>query len=295
MIRAKRPVLIYLCLLPPALLLLLFSYAPAFSAFRHAFYEWDVGGTEKYIGVGNFRRMAADPVVLIAFRNLFLVLLVNVSVKLFVPLMVAVLIYRLRSEGGRYFYRVMFVIPMVVPAMVTTLLWGFIYSDSGILTEGMKAVGLARWTTGWLDDPKTALWAIIGVGFPFVWGFNLLICYAGLANISESVIEAAQIDGAGPLRRFFSIELPLISGQMKLLTILTLIGSVQQYDLPLILANRGGPGFETMLPGLWLYISGFSLNRMGYACAIGCVLFCLMLFFTVLNLQWVFRAKRMEG
>jgi raffinose/stachyose/melibiose transport system permease protein len=284
--RPRHLTLVYLGLLPTFLLLAVFSYIPIIIALTGAFYEWDVGGVSQFTGLSNFRRMLHDEALLKGFRNLLYMLSVSLTAKLFVPLIVAVLIFRLRKEGWRYFYRVLFVIPMVVPGMVNILLWGYIYSDAGLLTMGLQSLGVGHWTTGWLDDPRTTIWAIIMIGFPFVWGFNLLIYYAGLSNISESVIEAAEIDGASSLQRFFHIELPLATGQIKLLAILSIIQVMQQFELPMIL-TKGGPGYESMLPGYWMYLNGFSFNRMGYACAIGLLLFLLMLGVTILNMKYI--------
>jgi len=284
--KPRKLLYVYLAIIPTFALLATFNYCPILSALVHAFYEWDIGGIERFNGMENFRAMFEDRALIHGFQNLFFILIAALTIKLFVPLFVAVLIYRLPSERPRYLYRVIFVAPMVVPFMVNILLWRYIYSDAGILSELMRAMGLGSIITGWLDNPHTALIAMILVGFPFVHGFNLLIFYAGLSNIPESVIEASLVDGVSAFQRFFKIELPMVMGQVKLLSILTVIWTIQQYDLPLILTH-GGPGYETMVPGLWMYLMGFSFNRMGYACAIGFVLFVLMLGITILNMRYL--------
>ena len=281
---------IYLALLPTFVLLAIFNYWPVISAFAHAFYRWDPGGVEQFIGLGNALHMAHDWILWKGFGNLILVMLANVTVKMAVPLLVAVVTFHLRREGWRYFYRVLFVIPMVVPAMVGILIWQYIYSDAGILSTLLQGLGLSSWVRGWQSDPQTALWSIIGVGFPFVSGFALLVFYAGLMNIPESVLESAILEGAGRIRRFFTIELPLMMGQFRIILILTMIGTMQGYELFLIL-TRGGPGYETMVPGLWMYLCGFSFNEMGYACSIGLLLFLVMLTLTILNMKFI---KRQE-
>ncbi len=123
------------------------------------------------------------------------------------------------------------------------------------------------------------------MGFPFAGGINILIYYAGLAGISESVHEAAELDGARGIRKFLKVDVPLVMSQVKLLTILTVIGTVQGFEGMFIL-TKGGPGFKTMVPGLWMYMNAFSFQRMGYACAIGVILFLLILGLTVLNMRY---------
>jgi len=126
---------------------------------------------------------------------------------------------------------------------------------------------------------------VMFMGFPFAGGINILIYYAGLAGISESVHEAAELDGAKGLYKFLKVDVPLVMSQIKLLTILTVIGTVQSFET-LFIMTKGGPGFRTMVPGLWMYMNAFSFQRMGYACAIGVILFLLILGLTVLNLRY---------
>jgi raffinose/stachyose/melibiose transport system permease protein len=284
----KSSLLIYITLLPTFVLLSVFNYWPVCSAVGHAFYEWSPGGAERFIGLGNFGRILGDEILWKGFVNLFVVMMFSITVKLVVPMVAAVMIFHLGRERTRYLYRVLFVVPMIVPVIVNILIWNYIYSDAGILSSLLDILGLSNWKRAWLGDPHTALFSIIGVGFPFVSGFALLIFYAGLMNIEESVLESAAIDGAGSTRRFFSIELPLILGQVRLILILTIIAVMQGYELFLIL-TRGGPGYETMVPGLWMYLCGFSFNEMGYACAIGLLIFLTMLIFTILNMRFLKR------
>ncbi len=282
----RAPHAIYLALLPTFALLIIFNYWPIASAFFHSFFRWDPGGVEEYIGLGNFARLLHDRVMWKSFINLGIVMAASLTIKLAVPLGTALLIFHLRRESWRYLYRVLFVVPMVVPSMVVILLWQFVYADGGLLPSLLEAVGPASLARGWLSDPRTALGALIGVGFPFVSGFALLVFYAGLLNIPDSILEWARLEGAGWWRRFWRIELPLLLGQLRVVVVLTMIGTMQGYELFLIL-TRGGPGYSTIVPGLWMYLCGFSFNEMGYACSIGVVLFVAMLGLTALNLRLI--------
>ena len=138
------------------------------------------------------------------------------------------------------------------------------------------------------------LWSLAFIGFPFAGGINILVYYAGLAGIPESVHEAAVLDGATGLRKFLRIDVPLVLSQIKLLAILTIIAGVQSFEGVLIL-TRGGPGFRSMIPGLWMYFNAFSFQRMGYACAIGVILFLLILALTVLNLKYFRSSEELQG
>ena len=112
----------------------------------------------------------------------------------------------------------------------------------------------------------------MGIGFPWVDGFALLIFTAGLQSIPREILDAAAVDGAGPLERFRRIELPLVVGQIKLILVLNMIWTIQNFTSVLILTG-GGPGTSTMVPGMVLYQASFQNERMGYACAIGMAMF----------------------
>ncbi len=282
----RRGFSVYLALLPTFALIAIFNYWPVYSAFKHAFYRWDPGGIHIYIGVGNFVRLVHDPIFWKSLKNLMIIILVNSTIKIAIPLVVAVMIFHLTREKTRYLYRVLFVIPMVVPTMVTILIWSYIYSDAGMLSEFFRSVGLEQFNRAWLGSPSTALASVLGVGFPFVSGLALLVFYAGLMNISESIFDAARIEGARSVQLFLNIELPLLFRQVRVILVLTLLGAVQGYEIFLIL-TRGGPGYETMVPGLWMYLNGFSFNEMGYACCIGFVMFVFMLAITITNLKFI--------
>jgi raffinose/stachyose/melibiose transport system permease protein len=203
-----------------------------------------------------------------------------------VPLTIAKLIFSLSSDRARYFYRVLFLIPIVVPGVAVVMIWkGMIYGDDGFVNEFLRLIGLGDHTRGWLSHPRTVLWACALVGLPFANGIQILIYYAGLSSISESVHEAAHLDGASGVRKFFTIDVPMVLSQIKLLVILTIIAGVQGFE-GLFILTRGGPGFKSMVPGLWMYFNAFSFQRMGYACAIGVILFLLILTLTVLNLRY---------
>lgn len=282
----RNSIWIYLALVPTFGLIFTFNYWPILSALQHAFYQWDPGGIHRFIGFQNFVRLAGDSIFWKGVRNMLIVMIFSTTIKLSAPMIVAVLIFHLRRERSRYYYRVLFIIPMIVPAMVNLLIWRYIYADHGVLDELLHAIGLEHLIQPWLSSPTVSLFSILAVGFPFVSGFALLVFYAGLMNISESVFDSAKLEGVGPFRRFFSIELPLILRQFRVILVLTLLGAVQGYDIFLVL-TRGGPGYETIVPGLWMYLHGFSFNEMGYACSIGFVLFLFMLALTIANFRFI--------
>ncbi len=294
--RAREIMACYGLSLATLALLAVFVYLPVAWAFVSSFYEFEIGAPARFMGLGNYTELVArDPIVWPAFVNMVLFTLIAVVIRLTVPLLVAKLIISLPGERERYFYRVIFLIPIVVPGVAVQLIWsGLIYADRGLVNEVLNAAGLGGWATGWLSNPRTALLACAFIGFPFASGMEVLIYYAGLAGIPQSVNEAAALEGCTGLRKFFYIDVPMVMSQLKLILILTVIGGVQAYE-GLFILTKGGPGFATTVPALWMYYNAFSFQRMGYACAIGVALFAIIFGITVINLRYFKSTEELEG
>ena len=283
---------LYLILAPTFVLLAIFNVVPFVWAFVSSFYEFEIGESSTFVGLRNYTDYFHDYTFVQSFGNMLFLTIFALIVVIVVPLAVAKLIFSLTSERASYIYRILFLVPIVVPSVATILIWqGLIYSDVGVLNS--IAHGLAyvlgkhpeTFTHGWLNEPRTVLWAVAFIGFPFCAGINILIYYAGLTSIPDSVHEAALLDGASGVKKFMLVDVPLVMSQMKLLVMLTIIGGVQGFENILIL-TRGGPGFNSMVPGLWMYFNAFSFQKFGYACAIGVVLFVVIMALTIVNLKY---------
>lgn len=276
----------YLFLLPTLALLLIFNYYPAFSGIYHSFTDWNPAGETKWVGLDQFRALADNQYFRVGIGNMVL-LVITAMLKLIVPLIVAEMIFHLRSGTLRYVMRTAFVLQVIVPGVVGILIWVNIYDPTiGLANQFLGAVGLEHWQRSWLGDPDTAMWSIIFIGFPWVSVFALLIFYGGLISIPGEIFDAAEVDGAGPIRRFFNIDLPLLLGQVRLLVILTFIGVVQEFGL-VFLTTGGGPGSATYVPSLEMYYQAVRFNNFGLASAIGAVLFLVILIGTIINLRYV--------
>ena len=286
LVRLWRSRLSYLLLLPTFALLLTFNYYPAIRGLLCAFQEVRPGISEQWVGLGNFTRLLRDEVLRKSFLNMALLVAASVAKSVLFPLLIAALVSRVASERARYFFQTAFLAPIVVPGMVTILLWqGYILDpNSGLINKVLALVGVEG--PAWLGEHSTALLGVILVGFPWVGGVGFLVFLAGLLGIPRSLVESAQLDGAGGLRTFWSIELPLIKGPLKLVLVLTFVGSIQDFASILVLTN-GGPGTATLVPALHMYNMAFRFEQFGQGAAIGLVLFLLILAVTVLNLRLV--------
>ena len=277
----------YLMILPTIVLLLIFNYYPAFSGLYHAFTEWNPGSSTEWVGLANFRSLLHNRFFLTGLRNVAILVVVGVLKSLTVPLLVAELIFNLRNNTSRYLFRSLFIAPLVIPGVVTILLWNNIYDPTiGFLNQSLTALGLDSWTRTWYGDPGVALASILFIGFPWAQPFALLIFYGGLISIPNELFDAGRVDGASGLRRFWSIDLPLLMGQTKLLLMLGFIQSVQAFEIVYI-TTGGGPGVSTYTPTLELYYQAMRMAKFGVASAAGMFLFLLILVGTILNMRYV--------
>ena len=286
--RIYRYRFVYLMLIPTFALLLTFNYYPAFMGLYRAFFKWDIGLQPEFLGLGNFEKLfIRDDVFLKSLRHVSLLTSWRVISAVTFPFIVAELIFNLRSHVHKYTYRVLTILPAVVPGIVILLLWQFIYDGThGLLNAFLEGIGLEDWQQPWLGSPKTALYAVTFMGFPWVGGVTVLIYLAGLQGISDEVIDSSLVDGCSGLRRLFAIDIPLILGQFKLIIVLAVIGGLQGW-VAVFVMTAGGPGTASMVPGLWMYNNAFLWNKMGYASAIGMFLFVLIMGLTILNVKFV--------
>ena len=278
----------YLMLLPTFALLLVFNYYPALRGLLYAFQKVSPGISSEWVGLTNFRRMTEDYILLQSIGNMLILVAGNLAKSIVLPLLIAKLIASVLNARHRYLFQTLFLFPIVVPGMVGIMLWkGFIYdANVGLINQTLGALGFERAArTVWLDHTH-ALGAIIFTGFPWVGGIGFLIFLAGLLSIPISLTEAARIDGATWMSIFRRVELPLIIGQIKLVVILTFIGTMQDFGQILVM-TQGGPGTSTHVPALHMYYMGFRFDHFGYAAAIGLVLFVVVLGATILNMRFI--------
>jgi ABC transporter, permease protein len=273
---------------PAFVLMLIFSYYPPVDAFYHSLTNWN-GTTASWIGLKNFTRLFQDTLF---WRSCWTMVVLTLSCMLIgniCTIVLAELIYNCSNKRMSSFYRFMFVIPAIIPGIVTIMLWGKIIlsgQSNGVLNTILGAFGIKP--LGWFYSEDTVLWSIILYGFPWMGGTSFLIYLAGLNNISESVVEASKLDGIGTFKRVLFIDLPMLKGQIKYFLIMGLIGGIQGYTLQYAITN-GGPGdsYASMVPGYYMYKAAINDSEYGYSCAMGVVLFLMILVITIINNKFI--------
>lgn len=281
---------VYLLIVLPLALVLVFNYYPIINGFVHIFYRWDGDMIEEFIGLANLRKIMHDFDLWRSFIVVGIFICANLF-KMIIPIMAAVVLHHIINGRASYVYRVMFVIPMVVPSMVGLLMWKYFYEpNAGIANEVLRHFGILKPTEiiQWLSNEKLVIPSLVFAGFPWVGAFGVLIYLAGLQNISDDIYEAAEIDGAGALRIFWQIELPLIMTQVRINLILMIISTIQQWqNVYLFIGESGGPDGIATVPGLLVFREAFSRSYFGYGCAVGFLLFLVTLILTFFNNKFV--------
>jgi raffinose/stachyose/melibiose transport system permease protein len=284
--KAQMGLMGLLFIAPAIIMNLIFDWFPMFEGLVRSFYKWDGYKTAKFIALDNFIDIFKDDVFWTSMGNM-LFFLVMALILMFPTVIASVILFRIRNLKAQYLYRVLFCIPMVVPWMVILLMWQFMYNPQyGLFNRGLEALGLEALKQTWLGNSDLVKWCLVFMGFPFVTTNAALIYLGGLKSVSDSVWEAGALDGVGPLSRFFYLEMPLITGQFKLNLIGAISAAITGYGVQLVL-TKGGPGFASMVPGLYMYFSAFKSQKYGYASALGLVLFALSLLVTLATMRFI--------
>ncbi|GAA4470598.1 carbohydrate ABC transporter permease [Phytohabitans houttuyneae] len=241
------------------------GYAIYLSLFRNRL----IGGNS-FVGLDNYTQALQDGDFWSALGRVTLFLAVQVPIMLFLALLVALAIDSGRLYG-KGFFRVTIFLPYAVPAVVATLMWGFMYGTRfGLIGNINEALGVT------LPDPLSPDLVLASIGNIVTWefvGYNMLIFYAALRVVPASLYEAAEIDGAGQLRIIRAIKLPAIRGALVIATIFSVIGSFQLFNEPSILQDLAPNAITTYFtPNLYAYSLSFSGQQYNYSAAVAIVM-----------------------
>lgn len=280
----------YLFLLPLLIGVVCFAYYPPLLAIFRSFTSWDSGSEGVFIGFNNYKDLFRDQVFLDSIPTMLILSIPTLIISIVVPLIMAELVYHVRYGKAKSLYRVLVLLPIIAPGVIGTYIWTFIYQQDGGLLNSLLGVFGINANINWLNDADYVLFSMIFMGFPWVGGTNVLIYMSGLMDISPDVLEAARLDGAGPMRIIFKIHLPALIGQIRYFTVFGIIGAFQNYGMQVVLSNSGkvDPDITNsaiMVPGYYMYTQAFRHGRMGYACAIGTVLFLFVGLLTIITFK----------
>ena len=246
--------------------------------------NWDLFRPAKFVGLANYRSLFADdPLFEIALRNTVVYTVGTVVPTVFISLAVAGVLNR-KVKGINIFRTIIF-LPLAVSSVVMAVVWQFVFNtNNGLLNIMLGWVGIGP--VPWLNDPK---WAMLSLCTVSVWRsvpFATVILLAAMQGVPDNLYEAAKIDGAGEVRQFVSITVPLIRGAVSFVVVISIIHAFQAFDLVYVLTGgNGGPETATYVLGIMLFQHAFSFLEFGYASALAWVMFAILLVLTVLQLR----------
>jgi raffinose/stachyose/melibiose transport system permease protein len=279
----------------PALLLLgVFVYYPIVDNIRLSFFSWSAfSPAPEFVGLQNYRDMVDDPVFWRALRNNTAYAAVSLVFQVALALVLAAVLEEFVTPRLRAILRSIYFIPAVISITVAGLLFAFIYNPRfGLLNRALAAIGLPHWQHSWLGEQATAIWSIIAMSQWQSIGYTTVLFSVAIQRIPSELYEAARVDGAGRIRSFFTITVPMVREMTTLLIILTVSGAFLLFNEVMVMTG-GGPADSSQVLGTWMYRNAFLADNMGYAAALATFIFVLTLLFAVLQL-WVSRRRRVE-
>ena len=279
--RGRREALTGYALITPALLpFLCFVVGPLIGALVLSLYSYDLLTPAKFIGLNNYRYLLHDHRALNSLLVTGVFTLVSVVLHVVVGLALAVAVNRKMARILRYAVRVAIFFPVLISWAVVSMIAEYTLDPNfGFIPYYLGKVGIH---VNWFTDPHTALGAILGVDLWHTVGFSFIVLLAGLQVIPNHLYEAARLDGAGSVRMFRSVTLPLLSPSLFFVIVISFIGAFQIFE-PVHIITNGGPGDSTESIVQYIYEKGFTSLHMGYAATLGLLVMAVLLVVTLVQ------------
>jgi ABC-type sugar transport system permease subunit len=246
-----------------------FAIWPAIHTVYLSFLDWDGILPATTAGFANYAKVFTDPMLGPAVWHA-IALIVFFAV---VPVMFGLLMTALLASGvrGMTAFRMIFFLPQVLPLVAVGITWRWMYSDDGLVNEILRLVGLGGVTRAWLGDYDTALITLGLIGTWAMSGLCMVLFLAGAQKVDVALYESVALDGGGPVRKFFTVTLPALRGEITIASVITTIAALASFDLVFVTTN-GGPVNQTTVPGLLVYRLAFNESDIGTAAALAVVL-----------------------
>lgn len=280
----KRAIILFL--LPAFTLILLFVYIPIIMNFYYSLFSWSAfSATKQFVGTKNLQRLFEDPTIRICLKNNIIYAIFSIIFQVGLALILAAILEDKLFRKSQPFFRTMYFLPSLISVTVVGLLWQMIYSPVfGFLNPMLKGIGLPFLAKDWLGSQSLAIYAVTMVSQWQYTGYTMVLFLVALQKIPEDLYEAATIDGAGRLQRFFHITIPQTKGMIIVNMVITVIGSFKVFDEVYVMTS-GGPGVASQVLGSYLYKAAFSTDEMGYASAIATLVFIITFLLSMVQLR----------
>jgi raffinose/stachyose/melibiose transport system permease protein len=260
----------WLYILPGLLFFVLFTFAPLLHAAWLSLYQWDGITVGRFVGLDNYSKALGDENVRVAYEHAFqLVIWYSVLPVIFGLALTGVMTRHL--VRGFTFFRTVLFLPQMIAGVVIAQAFVWFYAENGPFNRLLILVFPDSWARGWLGEFSWALRAIGSIGTWVTFGLCMVLFVSGVQKIPTTLYDAARVDGAGAVREFFVVTLPGLRYELVVAFVLTTINALRSFDI-VYNATAGGPGSETYVPALVMYLNAFLYNEVGYACAIAVIL-----------------------
>ena len=277
----RKSLTIVAFLLPGGLVYSLFVLLPVAQAAYYSLFRWNgLGPLQNLTGLANYARALSDQAFIGALGHNLQLVGLSLLIQLPLALGLALLIRGLRH--GRATFRTIFFLPFVLSEVVTGVIWNFIYRpDGGLVDVLLHSVVPGLAPTAWLANPSTVLYAVFAVVTWKYFGYHMILYIAGIQNIPPELEEAARIDGANNWQVLRHITIPLLSGTIRLTIYLSVLGSLQLFDLVWVMTT-GGPVNASDTMATYLYKFGFQRFQLGYGNAVAVTIFLICFGFSLI-------------
>ncbi|TCL42465.1 raffinose/stachyose/melibiose transport system permease protein [Harryflintia acetispora] len=276
----------YLFVLPAFLLIVVVLYNPIVqNMYTSLFSTAAFSSQPRFVGLQNYASFFSDANLLTAFRNNIYYGITCIVFQCGLGLVLAIIMESklIRNHSG--FFRTVYFIPSVISITAAALLWKFIYqSRGGLLNTVLATLGLEQFQHAWLGEANLAIWAIILMAQWQYMGYYCMLLIVSIQKIPEDMYESASIDGANGFQKAIYITIPAIREMILVVTVIDVIGCLKVFTEVYVM-TLGGPGYASHTVGTLLYQYAFIYNKMGYAAAIGTVMFVIMLLLSMLQLR----------
>ncbi len=277
-------------ILPFLVMLLLFRLYPLLFTFQISFMRWDLLSPREFLGLANYQRLVADPVFLQSVWNTFLIWLMNVFFRLGVALVFAYFLSQRFFSRSKHFFMAVFYLPNLITATSIATLFAILLDwRTGTFNFLLIELGLIEQPVYWLNS---AFWARAVTAFTIGWmwfGYAAILLMAGMSAISEDLYESATIDGANEFQKFRRITIPLIRPTLTYVFVISLIGGLQNFDIPMVLTDGlGSPDRSILTTVMYLYNQSFRNLNLGYGAAISFGLFAVIMAVTAASFRTLY-------
>jgi raffinose/stachyose/melibiose transport system permease protein len=266
----------WLFVMPALLFYAVFVLQPLALTLQYSLYRWDGFGPATWVGLANYTSVLSEPKLLETLFNAFRLVLFFSLIPVALGLVTASVIHRVATGRLGAVSRTVLFLPQVIPLVAAGIIWGRLLSLSGLVNQGLVAIGLGDITRAWLGDFDTALPAVGIIGIWVLLGFCTVLLITGMTKIDAGLYESARLDGAGWFQEFRAITVPSLRYEIGVCLTVTIIAALAAFDIVYV-STGGGPGNATAVPGIQIYILAFLERQVGLASALAVVLVILVL------------------